>query len=379
MTTTQTATKKTKAAGKPAAAKKGAKTDALVLKSGKRANVPAMLAALAALKVEIGKDARPDEIIAATRAAVAKAAKGIPPEKMLQCDDEVKDGEKHLGCQEVSTEHTPFCPFCGLGDPALVELGAKWDAEHAAGTAPAKTNGKSNGVSAAPATEGVLSAEQKQTMIVQLDTAVAKINELAVDIAGNSFDLGVTIRDVHERQLWKARGHSNFKEFIEKELPVSRTGAYLLMDVVKDFDRDTFLKHGAHKLALISGIDDEEARRAALADADAGKSVRDIARTTGRAAPNSGKGKASAPASAARAEAPPKKKENEITLLAKVNGKANLFTWRSAKTNRPLNAHQDDAYAAIPIGDDVVLHVALKTDRTGEKILGITGRFVRTE
>jgi len=401
-TTTKTATKKTGATKKTTTAKKPASDALLLKKNGVRANLPAMLSALEVMGVKIdAAKARPDEVISAVRAKVASNSKGKSAEELLSCNDETEneDGTGAVlrrGCGEISTDATDFCPFCGMGSAAFPVAEGADPKGGAPAPAAAKTNGAAKPNGKAATTTALAKREEEPSgdvvvptgealvkMTGDLDEQVGKVKTLAKDIAGNSYDLGLVIRDVHERQLWKVRVYDgkpakSFKDFVEKELPISRALAYRLMDIVKDFTRETFLKVGATKLGLISGIDDEEARKAALNQAEAGKSARDVAR---EAAPHKGKsgGKGGSTKREEGERAPAPKKANEITLLAKVNGKPVLYSFRSAKTNRALAAHADDAYAAIPIGDDVVLQVALKTDRAGEKILGVTAKFVRAE
>src|SRR5262249_46487989 len=131
------------------------------------------------------------------------------------------------------------------------------------------------------------------------------------DIQRNSYDLGIELKRIYDEELWKARGHKTWKEFVEKELEIGRSMAYRLVETVSKFDRETFTKVGSTKLSLIAQIDDDEQRETALEEARQGASVRDVTRTTRSA---TGKG-APAKSSDGKASAPPKK-AGEITLLA---------------------------------------------------------------
>jgi hypothetical protein len=286
-------------------------------------------------------------------------------------------------CGEVSTEHTDFCPYCGdeglppedeeQEQPAAATTTSATPAA-AAPAAPAKGK-KKKGAEAAPeaATAPAVAAVGDALVKAgaELDEKVARVNALRVDLAKNTYDIGIEIREIHERELWKARGHQSFKEFVEKDLEMSRTLAYRLIETTKEYDRATFESVGARKLALVASIQDAEVRDAALEAAKAGATVKEIERTKDKA-----KGK-SAPDKEERATAAPRK-TNEITLLAKVNGKPTTHQWRSASSGRPLAAHKDDAYGEVEVSEDVRLRVALKVDKEG-KIVGFTTAFVRVE
>lgn len=356
--------------GKAPAKKGGAAAStapaAPLLRDGKTpANPEAMKRALGVYGVEYKADASPADLLAILRKHLGKVLKPMDENDKVKCTNV---------CGEVSTNDTDFCPYCG-DEGAEPEAGATsaGDEDHAddEGAAEAAEAGSSGGAAIAPAS----TADGLAAASARLDESMARINKLRNDIAGNSYDLGVEIAKIHVEELWKARGHESFKEFIEKDLEISRAMAYRLIDLTKQFTRETFESVGSRKLALIAGIQDADAREAALDAAKAGASTRDVERQV-----NDAKGRSSAPAkekgSSAGSTPAPKKSAQDITLLTKVGSKAQLVGFRSAASGRPINHHKDDAYAELQVADEVKLRMAPKIDKDGN-IVGITVAFVR--
>jgi hypothetical protein len=357
----------------------------VLLRDGKtEANPDALRRALGVYGVAVKEGASTADLLAAVRKHLAPVLKKMPDDDKIKCADV---------CGEVSTNDTDFCPFCGdegseegeegdeagaaeaaeEGEPAAESV-VKEEAEPepeapAPAPAPKAPKGKAAKATPAPAPEapkgdGLIVATKK------LEASIERINQLRNDLAGNSYDLGTELRTIHEEELWKARGHETFKDFIEKDLEISRSMAYRLIDVTKQFDRPTFESVGSRKLALIAGIQDSEARDAALEAAKAGASTKDVERARDEAKGRSAKEKPEAPTA--------KKAPNEITLLAKVGSKPELVGFRSAATGKAIGKHKDDAYAEKQISEGVKLRMAPKFDRENN-LVGITVAFVRVE
>lgn len=355
--------------GKPAPAAPAAAP--VLLRDGKTpANPEALKKALGVYGVAYKASASTEELLALVRKHLTKVLAPMKDEDKVKCTQV---------CNEVSTNDTDFCPYCGDegsdGETAetIVEgddPGAAEAAEAAATTPVAPSTKKgAKGAELAPVAAGGLEAAAKR-----LDESVERINSLRGDLAKNSYDLGLEIRRIHEEELWKARGHESFKEFIEGDLDIGRSMAYRLIQITQNYDRPTFEKVGSKKLALISGIQDSETRDAALEAAKAGASTAEVQRHK-----DGGKAKPAAPASSAKpTAAPAKKAANEITLLTKVGSKPQLVGFRSAASGRAIQHHKDDAYAELQIADEVKLRMAPKFDKDNN-FLGISVAFVRVE
>lgn len=362
MTTTKQGGKKagaTKKGGALSVIQGGKSTDVVkstgpMLKNGKTvANVDALRKALGVYGVAFKPDASPADLLALVRKALDKKLKGMKDEDKVKCT---------AVCGEVSTADTDFCPYCGDEGVEGDEPGAELAVTGATNAGPAVAN---------VSTKAGIAVATKS-----LDESVAKINALRNNLAANSYDLGIEIRKIHEEELWKARGHESFKDFIEKELEIGRTMAYRLIDITREFDRATFEQVGSRKLSLIATIQDAEAREEALGAAKAGATTKEVVRA--RDAAKGKAGKDAAPPREPRATMTPPKKSGEITLLAKVGSKPQTIGWRSASSGRPIQSHKDDAYAEFQLSEDVRQRIALKCDKDGN-ILGLTIAFARVE
>jgi hypothetical protein len=333
----------TTAPSKKTGATKKAAPKGLVLHNGKAtADVEAMAKALAIFGMATVPK-KPAEVLMTLRQVLANKLKDLDSDAKVRCE----------ACGEVGTDDTDFCPFCGdKGDVGEDEPEVVVEEAVVEGAAPESTSA------------AIAAADQ------QLQARIERIIRLKSDISGNSYDLGLEIVAIQTEQLWKARGHKSFKDFVEADLGMSRALAYRLMDVTQKHSREEFMVIGSTKLALISSIKDDEEREKVLEEARQGASTRTV-----EARARASKGKA--PAAAKAAEAPPKK-ANEITLLAKVNGKATTYGWRSASTGRPLKEHKDDSYVELELAENVRQRIALKVDREGA-ILGVTVQFLRVE
>lgn len=290
--------------------------------------------------------------LALLRKVVAARLAEIPPDDHMLCGEQ--DDEK-TGCREMATGDVSFCPFCG--DEGVPE-------------------------DEAPPSPGVVDAEPVNAteaglvaMKSELDEAVTRFEGLRRDLVANAYDIGLTLRDIRDRDLWKASGASSLKDFMERELGISRTSGYRYMALTEEYDRQTFLEIGPRKLSLISGIESKDDRDAALEAAKAGASARDVEALV---KPERGKGEAPAKERAGKSSTPKPKGGAEITLLAKVNGKPTSIPFRGAESGRPLKHYKPGAYGEFQISDDVVLRVGFKDDKEGNHE-AITIAFVRAE
>lgn len=300
----------------------------------------------------------------ATHAAVDKVVQErigvVEKPQVMECDY----------CGSTSTDETDFCPYCGEGDPELEELRNKEKA--AADAAQVPEVEATAGADLATTQETPGTALASADALEMLTKAEGEIRQLEHDIKTNGFRLGKAILTVHEGELWKARGFKSFADWVEKETNVGRGYAYDLMEATKAFDEETFLKVGPGKLIPMLAVKDHGERESILDDAKAGASAR-LVREKVKAA-SSTKKKAPKKEPAAKRDVPAK--EDGITLLAKVNGKATSYPFRGHETGRALKAYQEGAYAEIEISKGVRQRIALRRDKKTNEILGIEVAFV---
>lgn len=306
-----------------------------MLKNKVPANVDVMRRALGVYGIECDEDAGPAELLVLVRGHLQPRYKTVPKEELAECSV----------CKEVSTvNETDFCPFCG----------SEGEEDEASAETPAESEGVFEEID-----------ENIQARKEDLDKAQSRIHELERDIQGNAYDIGMVIKDVDERGLWKASGNKypSLAAWIDAECKFKRAYAYRLLEVVKQFDRETYLQSGASKLILISEVKDEEKRKELLDAAKKGASKRELA---ARAKGKDKEDKKQAP-----------KRGNEIVLLGKVNGKSTNYPFRS-DAGRVIKAYRDNAYVEVPISNDVRLRAAPQYDKAGE-LVGIAIAFVKTE
>lgn len=347
-----------------------------LLRDGKTpANPEAMRKALNIYGIAHAPDAPPDVLLALLRKHLAKTLKNIDENSKIKCT---------AVCTEIATDETEFCPFCGdEGADEEEPVGAEDSSEVVTTPTVVVEEKEDPALESNEEIEAVLNdggdevdagepVDAVESAVAKLDERVGRINSYRRNLASCSYDMGIELAEIQKAELWKARGHGSFKEFCEKELEIGRGMAYKLIGITTEFDRKTFEVVGSKKLALIAGIQDSEARDAAIEAAKKGATTKEVERHA-----NEAKGKPTAPPKEkSSASAPVKRMGNEITLLTKVGTKAQFVGFRSATSNRPIQAYKDDAYAELKIAESILLRTAPKFDKD-KNLIGITVAFVR--
>ena len=91
-------------------------------------------------------------------------------------------------------------------------------------------------------------AAQQAGLRRQLDRETKKILQLKGAVASNFWDLGSALCRVHDRKLYRAKGHHSFEDYLQAEVKISRSNAYQLMSLAKNFSRETAIHYGRKKL-----------------------------------------------------------------------------------------------------------------------------------
>ncbi len=339
-----------------------------------------MRAALKAYGIEIPPRSNDADLVAMLHAFHQK--KFAEGEAALDCTN----------CLEQSIEAADACPFCGDSgvegvdgepvdadevEPIEAPLPAASDEVIDLMRAPAPANDtvdepvkpkKGKGKLALATTTPAVPMRSIEELQLQLRESETRISVLEQDFKGNAYDLGLEYERVQNNELWKSAGFTSFGQWIEKTATVSRAYAYRLATIAREFDRETFMKHGASKLGAILLTDNSGTREEAIAAADAGATVQQIKRKV--------KGEKAEATKATPKEAP--KKSATITLLAKLNNKSVSYPFKNGETGRVLKMYREGAYAEIPISDDVVQRAVPEFDRDGQ-IVGIKIAFAKVE
>lgn len=213
----------------------------------------------------------------------------------------------------------------------------------------------------------------------------AAIKSSQTNMVSSGYDMGVAIREVQKRELWKEK-YKNFREWIEG-FGVSPGLAYGLIDLVGKFNREDFVKVGQTKLMIVARADSGD-REALLNDAKAGTSKRDLQAKAKEKKNKKTKGKETKPETRGRKRAEHSgdrpKDEDKITLLAKVGGRSKAYPFKDKKTGKEISAWTSDAYCEIKISDDVSMLIGLKTKTNkkadaGYDITGFVVSYKRVE
>jgi hypothetical protein len=342
-------------------------------RNGTPTNPEVMARSADVLGIEVDSSLGAQGLYDALQAYVTEYRNGHGVKEMADCE----------ACGEESTFDTDCCPFCGAGNaptetpqvkPAKESLPVPTPASKtkAKSTSIAKKNEKPAPVSTKPTddivTEEVLEAGQIENLKL-LDDRSVRIRDLANDLRGNIYEIGVHIAAVKKDDLWKSK-YKSFAEWISVETTLSTSYAYSVLEVVNQFDRNTFAEVGAAKLLPLLKIKDADKRSEVLEAAKDGAStrkVRDLAReASGRSAPEKEKKSVSLLRPA-----------NAITLIAKVNGKMTSHGFKS-EAGRPLKAWKQGAFAEVALSEDVHMRIAPELDKE-KNITGIRVAFSRVE
>lgn len=330
----------------------------LALANGFPPDLDAMKRAAVVLKVPApagNGEAPMRELLGALRLEMKKRLKPVPKGDQLVCQQ----------CGERSTDDTDFCPFCGdqgvADDEALPE----------------------QGISSAPVLEPERDVEGALSNLAgELDDRLARLSELKLGLVDSTYDMGVLVKEIHDRQLYKAKGYDNFKQFAEKELPFSRQTAYQLVQITEKFDKKTYLEVGFRKLKTIASIDDSAERDRALSQAKSGVSARALEGDTASNGKRPARTAGPTERGKTRAAAPPPE-DGKVTLLGKLDGKAREVQFKSVKSGGPLQSAGKvtmvvaDAYGEIEIAHDVFLRIGLRV--SGKDLVGLSAELVRAK
>lgn len=329
----------------------------LLLAKGLSPDSDAMRRAAAEFGLEVPTtqgEAADRELLGALRIKVRALLRPIPRNSQLECQK----------CGERSTNATEFCPFCG--DPGIDES----DDGSVAAEVVEQGVGIATTPSASPPRNLDAAMAELETKLVE---RLQKITSLGDSAVGNTWEMGQAVKEIHDQQLFKARGYQSFRQFADRELPMKRQTAYRLMQIVERFDRETFIKAGFSRLNEI--VDAPPASRAKLlAEAKSGTSTRDL-RVQSRP-------KKAIPKSTERQSAPPPA-DGKVTVLAKIDGKPKQIGFKSLKAGGPIpfagkvKRMTADAYADVELTPDVFVRIALRT--SGEDLIGLTVSFVRAK
>ena len=83
----------------------------------------------------------------------------------------------------------------------------------------------------------------------QLHEITAAIQALKGEAAAVLYQLGLLLRQVDERELWRAGGFSSLTDYLEREVDVAPTTARRAIQVARHFNEEIATRYGFDKLS----------------------------------------------------------------------------------------------------------------------------------
>lgn len=365
-------------------------------------DIDALVATANNLKIEVApaEKSNPEVLVGIMRNVFAKRLENIPEDNWIKCSvcGEVTDDDASIIC----------CPFCGDEgegfdddeddvrgiDAADYEDDDALEPEEAPivdinsaksavtpGTAiepakrrrgrPKKVVDDDNEATVLPTP---FSPKQHDEMLSQLNVEKEIIQNNVNKVAGSYYEMAKAIRRIHEKELWRADGCKSFRTFC-KTIGLSHTFAYSIMGLVEKFTQEQIQQFGRKKLEVIAQAD--PARRIELlVDAEEGATKKELQQKV-----DADKSKSDNDTSevvetdeSKDSKEAPVKKEQLITLLAKVGGRSKNYDWINKETGETEKRWHPNTFFEVPISENVVLYGVMRVDKTGAPI-GVKAAF----
>lgn len=247
--------------------------------------------------------------------------------------DQEKAGVEMLACTNCkgeSPESFDSCPYCG-------------DSETNTGTPVIETTAEPAPIEVATQSGGYV-----QVHVEDLDAALGNIRTFKKNVERCIWELATEIKRVHDEELWKARiidgkpEHKTWKVFCAKELGMTHTHAYNLIDIATKFTREQVEAFGHTKLAILVSLP-EEKRNKLLPEAGSStvRQLRDKADEE-------------------RAE--PKRQSAVLSVMTRVGAKVELEMVGSNNKGKPATEIGDDPWCEEEHENGVVTRYVVKLD-----------------
>lgn len=245
-------------------------------------------------------------------------------------------------CEYESSEELTSCPYCGTdlgGAEEPKPVVKKRQPKGATGEVkPAKRGRKPKAE-----TEELAPPEPPDPKLVaEIEARVGKIKELRKGLVKNTYAIGTELREINEKQLFKAKGHKSFVAFCKEELEYSRVMAYKYMSLTLFSEEDAMLL-GPTKADLIANAGTAEngelskKQKKLLDMVKKGASRTDLEKEL-----NKGKSRV-------------ERDEASITLVGRVREKEVLVPWISEKSGKPTDRNTKGKYAELELVTGIIL------------------------
>jgi len=238
-------------------------------------------------------------------------------------------------CGYEAEETFDPCPYCGtdLGDPKEAKPKTKKPKTKKPKTKKPKTKKPKK-----KAVKAIAKPDPKA--IADCDERIAKIKSFKKNIAEEAYSIGVEIKEIHDKNLWKAKGHKSFNAFCVAELDYTRVMAYKYM-AMAGFKKEDAVLLGPSKADMITQA--PKGKKAKLmVMAREGKSRVEMQTYLNKGkTPTAGKPEA----------------DGKITIVGRVKGDDITIPWTGDKSGKPTPRTTKGKHAALEVVSGTMLTI----------------------
>ena len=244
-------------------------------------------------------------------------------------------------CEYAAHEDLTSCPFCGtdLGgsEPEVpVVKKVKQPKVKVAKKAGAKKEKEPK--------EEVAIEPPDPKLVEEVTSRVEKIKSLRENLVRNSYQIGKELKEINEKQLFKAMGHKSFVEFCKERLEYSRVMAYKYMSLTNFTEEDAILL-GPTKADLVANAGTAE-------NGELSKKQKKLLEMVRKGASRSDLEK-----ELNKGKAKPERDTDTITMVGRVREKELFVPWLSDTTGKPTKKDTIKKHGEVEIVSGFVITV----------------------
>lgn len=268
-----------------------------------------------------------------------------------------------LICGYASPDDLNACPFCGtdLGEPEEPKPVVKKRQPKDTTLIAKKKPGRK------PKEEALAEPEPPDPELVkEAEARVDRIRSLKENLVKNSYQIGLELREINEKALFKAMGYPSFVKFCAERLEYSRVMAYKYM-ALTHFSEEDALMLGPTKADMI-------AQAGAAEDGELSKKQKKLIEMVRKGATRTDLEKELNKGKSSRTTVD--SDEKAITLVGRVKEGELPIPWISEGTGKPTNRNTKGKFAELEIVTGILLRVTespkgdgliLKFSKVGEE------------
>lgn len=268
-----------------------------------------------------------------------------------------------LICGYASPDDLNACPFCGtdLGEPEEPKPVVRRRQPKDMALIAKKKPGRK------PKEESLAEPEPPDPALVkEAEERVERIKSFKENLVKSSYQIGLELKEINERALFKAMGYPSFVKFCAERLEYSRVMAYKYMALTHFSEADALML-GPTKADMI-------AQAGAAEDGKLSKKQKNLIEMVRKGASRSDLEKELNKGKSQRTTAD--SDEKAITLVGRVKEGQLLIPWISDNTGKPTARNTKDKHAEVEIVTGILLTIlespkgdglVLKFSKVGEE------------